>query len=132
MIVNNYNNNINLLSLIESTIEVLSDVKLNEEMNYKNFISLLSLHKEWSSVYESLKKGSLEEQKMADTFNYKSYSEIPEQIKEYMLVVTGEVSIENVSLDDINTFLNGLFEWEKEIAFEEIAIRSPNRNYNLH
>jgi len=61
MIVNNYNNNINLLSLIESTIEVLSDVKLNEEMNYKNFISILSLHKEWSSVYESLKKGSLEE-----------------------------------------------------------------------
>lgn len=69
---------------------------------------------------------------MSDTFNYKKYSEIPEQIKEYMLVVTGEVSIENVSLEDINTFLNGLFEWEKEIAFEEIASRSPNRNYNLH
>lgn len=47
---------------------------------------------------------------MSDTFNYKSYSEIPDQIKEYMLVVTGEVSIENVSLEDINTFLNGLFE----------------------
>jgi hypothetical protein len=69
---------------------------------------------------------------MPDTFNYKKYSEIPEQIKEYMLTVTGEVSIENVSLDDINTFLNGLFEWEKEIAFEEIASRSLNRNYNLH
>lgn len=55
------NNNTNLLSLIESTIEVLSDVKLNEEMSYKNFISLLSLHKEWSSVYEELKKGSIKE-----------------------------------------------------------------------
>lgn len=126
------NNNTNLLSLIESTIEVLSDVKLNEEMSYKNFISLLSLHKEWSSVYEELKKGSIKEQRMSDTFNYKSYSEIPDQIKEYMLVVTGEVSIENVSLEDINTFLNGLFEWEREIAFEEIASRSPNRNFNLH
>lgn len=61
MIINNYNNNINLLSLIESTIEVLSDIKLNEEMNYKSFISLLSLHKDWSSVYEALKKGSIEE-----------------------------------------------------------------------
>ena len=39
-------------------------------------------------------------------FHYENYSEIPSSTIEYILSVSDAVTISDVSLDDINSFLN--------------------------
>lgn len=42
------------------------------------------------------------------TWNYKTHEELPESVVSYIVNVSGAESITDVSLDDINSFLNDL------------------------
>ena len=42
------------------------------------------------------------------TWNYKTHEELPESVVSYVITVSGAESITDVSLDDINSFLNDL------------------------
>ena len=59
-------------------------------------------------------------------YNYKKYSEIPAYMRDYLLSVSNSDNIEDVSLEDINGFLNGLEEWEREVQLTE-PVRRMNR-----
>jgi len=59
-------------------------------------------------------------------YNYKKHSEIPTYMRDYLLSVSNSDNIENVSLEDINGFLNGLEEWEREVQLTE-PVRRMNR-----
>jgi hypothetical protein len=59
-------------------------------------------------------------------YNYKKHSEIPAYMRDYLLSVSNSGNIEDVSLEDINGFLNGLEEWEREVQLTE-PVRRMNR-----
>lgn len=42
------------------------------------------------------------------TWNYKTHEELPESVVSYVITVSGAECITDVSLDDINSFLNDL------------------------
>lgn len=48
-------------------------------------------------------------------FKYRSYSEMPQWIVDYMLSVTGEESIFDLTLSEINGYLNGLVSYYDQI-----------------
>jgi hypothetical protein len=48
-------------------------------------------------------------------YNYKNHSEIPRYMADYLTDVVGTVdSVEEVPLNQINDFLNGLEEWYED------------------
>ena len=48
-------------------------------------------------------------------YNYKNHSEIPPYMADYLTDVVGTVeTVEEVPLDQINDFLNGLEEWYED------------------
>mgnify|MGYP003109358178 FL=1 len=48
-------------------------------------------------------------------YNYKNHSEIPTYMADYLTDVVGNVdSVEEVPLNQINDFLNGLEEWYED------------------
>ena len=48
-------------------------------------------------------------------YNYKNHSEIPPYMADYLTDVVGKVdSVEEVPLNQINDFLNGLEEWYED------------------
>ena len=48
-------------------------------------------------------------------YNYKNHSEIPPYLADYITDVVGTVdTVEEVSLNQINDFLNGLEEWYED------------------
>jgi hypothetical protein len=48
-------------------------------------------------------------------YNYKNHSEIPPYMADYITDVVGTVeTVEEVSLNQINDFLNGLEEWYED------------------
>ena len=48
-------------------------------------------------------------------YNYKNHSEIPPYMADYLIDVVGKVdSVEEVPLNQINDFLNGLEEWYED------------------
>jgi hypothetical protein len=44
-------------------------------------------------------------------YRYKSYSEIPETVASYLLNVAGIKNIMQLSLNEINTFMNDMERW---------------------
>jgi|TARA_R110002020_G_scaffold5391_1_gene22504 hypothetical protein len=52
-------------------------------------------------------------------YNFTDHSEIPGHIQIYLLSVAEAVHIEELVIDDINDFMNGLETWETEQIFEE-------------
>lgn len=51
-------------------------------------------------------------------FKYRSYTEIPQWIIDYLLSVTGEQTIKELSLSEINGYLNGLMRYYRDTAQE--------------
>ena len=47
-------------------------------------------------------------------YNYKTHEEIPSYMRDYILGVADCIAIEQLDLDDINDFLNGLEEWSSD------------------
>jgi hypothetical protein len=47
------------------------------------------------------------------TAPFRTYDDIPTLTKEYIVYVAGEDKLENIPLDDINSFMLGLYEYEK-------------------
>jgi hypothetical protein len=47
-------------------------------------------------------------------YKYKSHEEIPSYMRDYLLGVADANHVEELDLDDINDFLNGLEEWHVE------------------
>tara|TARA_R100001143_G_C3292803_1_gene101981 strand:- start:228 stop:434 length:207 start_codon:yes stop_codon:yes gene_type:complete len=47
-------------------------------------------------------------------YNYKNHDEIPDNISEYLLICSEQVSIIDIPLVDINSFLNGYEEYLDE------------------
>jgi hypothetical protein len=47
------------------------------------------------------------------TAPFRTYDDIPTLTKEYIVYVAGEEKLENIPLDDINSFMLGLYEYEK-------------------
>ena len=47
-------------------------------------------------------------------YNYKTHEEIPSYMRDYILGVADCIAIEQLDLDDINDFLNGLEEWASD------------------
>lgn len=47
-------------------------------------------------------------------YDYKSHSELKPHMKAYILEVSGAKRLEDVPVDDINDFLNGLEEWQND------------------
>ncbi len=52
-------------------------------------------------------------------YSFTNHSEIPGHIQIYLLDVAEAVHIEELVLDDINDFMNGLDTWETEQIFQE-------------
>ena len=52
---------------------------------------------------------------------FKTYEEIPALTKEYIVYVSGETDLENVPLEDINSFMDMLYEIEnrKRVEWED-------------
>lgn len=47
---------------------------------------------------------------------YKDHSEIPNNVMEYLLTVADASNIGEIAIEDINSFLQGLHEKEKELV----------------
>ena len=56
-------------------------------------------------------------------YDYKSYDEIPDNILEYLLICSEEVSIRDIPLADINSFLNGYEEYLDEERQQEFLTK---------
>jgi len=70
---------------------------------------------------------------MSKKYDFKTYSEISAMLRDYVLDVSGETHIEDIPLEEINDFLNGVEVWtEEEELFEAIADLTPNRNRTMH
>lgn len=50
--------------------------------------------------------------------NYKTYAEIPVLVKEYIMTVADTKDIKELQLEDINSFLTGLEEYDKMVLSE--------------
>ena len=50
-------------------------------------------------------------------YQYKNYKEIPAYMRDYLVEVGNVKNIEALSLQDINSFLNGLEEWQSDPLF---------------
>jgi hypothetical protein len=50
-------------------------------------------------------------------YKYKTHDEIPAYMRDYILDVSDSESVEQIDVQDINDFLNGLEEWMGEIDF---------------
>lgn len=70
---------------------------------------------------------------MSKKYDFKTYNEISSMLRDYVLDVSGETHIEDIPLEEINDFLNGVEVWtEEEELFEAIADLTPNRNRTMH
>ncbi len=47
-------------------------------------------------------------------YKYKTHSDIPPYMEDYLLSLIGCVSLEDVDVEDINNFLNGHVEWVRQ------------------
>ena len=54
-------------------------------------------------------------------YKYSSHEDIPSYMKSYLLTVSHAPFIELIPVDEINSFLNGLEEWETENYPESIS-----------
>ncbi len=57
---------------------------------------------------------------MTTKYNFSSYLEIPEHLKDYILDCSGEVDIKDIPLEDINDFLNGVEDYENDLSDDEL------------
>lgn len=51
-------------------------------------------------------------------YNYKDHQDIPNYMRAYLMDVVDADYLEEVDIEDINDFLNGLEEWEDDYDFE--------------
>lgn len=65
-------------------------------------------------------------------YKYKTHNEIPRYMQDYILSVSRETDINNIPVDDINDFLNGLEDWERdrELTMPARVINKKRRNGN--
>ena len=47
-------------------------------------------------------------------YNYKDHTDIPSYMRAYLMDVVDADYLEEVDIEDINDFLNGLEEWEED------------------
>jgi hypothetical protein len=47
------------------------------------------------------------------TMKYKTYDELPTSITDFVLTASGESNIKSLSLHDINTFIEGIEDYEQ-------------------
>ena len=52
---------------------------------------------------------------MSDVYKYSTYEEIPVSVESYIISVADVKMLEQLPLEDINSFLNGLEEYEKSL-----------------
>ena len=52
---------------------------------------------------------------MSDVYKYSTYEEIPISVESYIITVADVKALEQVPLEDINSFLNGLEEYDKSL-----------------
>ncbi len=52
---------------------------------------------------------------MSDVYKYSTYEEIPISVESYIITVADVKALEQVPLEDINSFLNGLEEFDKSL-----------------
>lgn len=60
------------------------------------------------------------------TFAYISYADIPVLTKEYLLTVADAMQIEQIPLEDINAYLNGLDEYYLRNEFLDVTEATHN------
>ena len=51
-------------------------------------------------------------------YDYKDHTDIPSYMRAYLMDIVDADYLEEVDIEDINDFLNGLEEWENEHQFE--------------
>ena len=62
-------------------------------------------------------------------YNYKNHSEIPPYMADYITDVVGDVDkVEEVPLDHINSFLNGLEDWYED----DVELLDTNSYMTMH
>jgi len=62
-------------------------------------------------------------------YNYKNHSEIPPYMADYITDVVGDVDkVEEVPLDQINDFLNGLEDWYED----DVELLDTNSYMTMH
>tara|TARA_B110000483_G_scaffold241105_1_gene323267 strand:+ start:1617 stop:1820 length:204 start_codon:yes stop_codon:yes gene_type:complete len=62
---------------------------------------------------------------MNNVYKYSSYKEIPDTIESYIITVADVKMLEQVPLEDINSFLNGLEEFGRSqppVDIEQMAL----------
>ena len=52
---------------------------------------------------------------MSNVYKYSTYEEIPISVASYIITVADVKALEQVPLEDINSFLNGLEEFDKSL-----------------
>ena len=52
---------------------------------------------------------------MSNVYKYSTYEEIPISVESYIITVADVKALEQVPLEDINSFLNGLEEFDKSL-----------------
>ena len=52
---------------------------------------------------------------MSEVYKYSTYEEIPFSVESYIITVADVKALEQVPLEDINSFLNGLEEYDKSL-----------------
>jgi hypothetical protein len=53
---------------------------------------------------------------MKNVYKYSTYEEIPVSVESYIMSVADVKMLEQVPLEDINSFLNGLEEYDKSLT----------------
>jgi hypothetical protein len=62
---------------------------------------------------------------MQEVYKYTTYEEIPVTVESYIISVAAVRALEQVPLEDINSFLNGLEEYDKSLPpvnIEQMAL----------
>ena len=57
---------------------------------------------------------------MSNVYKYSTYEEIPISVESYIITVADVKALEQVPLEDINSFLNGLEEFDKSLPLMNI------------
>lgn len=70
-------------------------------------------------------------------YRYKTHSDIPPYMKDYLLSVVGGESLKDVAVEDINNFLNGYDDWMEQedmsmVASEDAYHSDPIDGVTIH
>ena len=68
---------------------------------------------------------------MGNTPNYKYHEDIPESMVSYLLTVADCEHIQDIDIEDINSYLSGLHEYERELIDDSQFVKHKRWVFEL-